>query len=97
MPTPPTSGFYVAAGIFGSINLGLDIEGFIDVRITTADNQRLVYLSDPIVLPAASSQAGRPLRWRGEEAKAAQQADIAITIKVQVTVDVGEDELWLIG
>jgi hypothetical protein len=29
------------------------------------------------------------------KAKAAQQADIAMTIKVQVTVDVGEAELFL--
>jgi hypothetical protein len=37
---------------------------------------------------------GRPLRFWKDEAKAAQQADIAITIKVQVTVDVGEAELF---
>ena len=37
---------------------------------------------------------GRTLRFRFEEAKAAQQADIAITIKLQVTVDVGEAELF---
>jgi hypothetical protein len=37
---------------------------------------------------------GRPWCFRDEEAKAAQQADIAITIKVQVTVDVGEAELF---
>jgi hypothetical protein len=32
---------------------------------------------------------GRPLCFREEEAKAAQQADIAMTIKVQVTLDAG--------
>jgi hypothetical protein len=37
---------------------------------------------------------GRPLCFREDEAKAAQQADIAIAIKVQVTVNVGEAELF---
>jgi hypothetical protein len=37
---------------------------------------------------------GRPLCFREDDAKAAQQADIAITIKVQVTVNVGEAELF---
>ena len=37
---------------------------------------------------------GRLLCFREEEAKAAQQADKAMTIKVQVTVDAGEAELF---
>jgi hypothetical protein len=44
-------------GFFGSINLGLDTVVPSDVRITTADTNGPVYLSDPVTLQASASQA----------------------------------------
>jgi hypothetical protein len=47
----------VRSGTFGSINLGQDIVVPSDVRITTADTNGPVYLSDPVTLSAAATRA----------------------------------------